>query len=227
MSLEDLGADALRRCVADPPGDAELPGGCPPPEQIWDAVRLGPSSPSWGSTLEHAGVCPACGVAWRLAREAVGTRPLAASAGLPAAPGVEGRSGRGSGRWLAAAAALAAGLGFLALLAPWGAGTSRPSLRAGPAGEIRSQLDEAASLPRERFLLRWTGAPGGTRYEIEVTDVHLHPILRRLDLEVAEFTVPEAALASLGAGDRVYWQVVAYLPDGRRVVSATFVATVR
>lgn len=124
--------------------------------------------------------------------------------------------------WFAAAAALLA----LAVIVPI---TLRdrgsPPLTRSAKGPVIAQLvDLEAPLPARRFRLRWAGAPAGSRYEVRVFDARLERIAGARGLAEPEYIVPQDALAKVPPGGDVLWQVVATLPDGRSVVSDTFVA---
>jgi hypothetical protein len=50
----------------------------------------------------------------------------------------------------------------------------------------------------------------------------MEPLSRGFGLDRPEFQVPDEALGSIESGSRVFWQVTARLPDGRRIESKTF-----
>jgi hypothetical protein len=129
--------------------------------------------------------------------------------------------------WAAAAALLAAlvGAGIVFLFSPEPA--RMPVYREQPGEAIESVVPESRPLPRDAFVLRWADVSPGALYDITVTDARLRTLARGLGLREPHYRVPEEALAATAAGDRILWQVSARLPDGRRVESPTFVATVR
>jgi hypothetical protein len=194
-------------------------GGCPDPTQIWAAVRGELPAERSRVLLEHSLGCASCRQAWRLARELAAEgerRGLREEAG----PGGNRFDPRQRWRWLAAAAAL-----VLAVSLPLLLGRGRPGppvVRGSEVGEIRSLLEDGADLPRDRFVLRWSPGPAGTRYAIRVADGDLNVIFEKRALEMSEVTVPETALVRLPPDGEVLWQVEAVLPDGARVTSRTY-----
>jgi len=92
----------------------------------------------------------------------------------------------------------------------------------GGAGGVRSAIDESVPLPRAECRLRWTGAPPGTVFTVEVATEDLRVLHRAEGLESDEYLVPELALGPIAAGDTILWHVEALLPDGRRTESAMF-----
>ena len=100
-------------------------------------------------------------------------------------------------------------------------------IRSSPAYVVQSRVPDAGTLPREAFRLHWAAGPEGSRYRIRVTTEDLTVLATAADLAAPEFIVASSVLASLPAGATVLWQVDAYLPDGERVTSATFVTHVK
>lgn len=194
---------------------------CPPAETLWAAVTGQSDSASVRSVVLHVAACGACSEAWRLAKE------ISEDAGESRAVPSAGPAGRP--RWVrpvlgVAAAVLALG----AFLAIRDAGVVRPEAAyrdPAPEESIHATIPDGVSMPRTAFVLRWKPAPDGTRYDVEVAGDDLSPVAHANDLTQAEYTVPAAALAGLPAGRRLVWRVSATLPDGRRVKSAAFVAT--
>jgi hypothetical protein len=221
MKGDDSAAERLRARFTSPPHDVEATGDCPDPDRFWRAAR---AELPWSETealVDHVASCPACTVAWRMAREQA--RADVAQAML------ESRE-RSVPRWTwvryAAAAAVvvaAAGLAFQRWSRPT---PEAPALRATGSSAIRSLIPDGSELPRAAFRLRWTPGPAGTRYSIQVTDEKLSAIAEAFALELPEFRVPETALADLAPGARVLWQVKAVFPEGTRVTSDTFLARV-
>jgi hypothetical protein len=124
---------------------------------------------------------------------------------------------------LAATVVLAAGLGVVWInLLP---GPSQ-ELRTQEGGWLRSTLDEAAPLPADRLVLRWTAGPEGAVYDIRVTTEDLEIVAYAENLETPEYLVPAESLESVERGSVVYWQVTARLPDRRRVESDTFITQI-
>ena len=188
-----------------------VPRGCFEAEQIWRAVALETSASDRRALIDHVATCVRCAENWRLANELVERAPAPAGAlrrhravGLPQLA-------------LAAASLIAVvGLGWFALHR----GTDPSALRATEPG-IRSLLEDGGTLPRERFLLRWTPGPPGTIYDVEIATTELKLVTRGLALTTPEFLVPEGTLANLAPGTSIAWRVEATLPDGRVVTSVT------
>jgi hypothetical protein len=88
---------------------------------------------------------------------------------------------------------------------------------------IQSLLDETAVMPRDAVLLRWSRAPGGSRYAVELTDENLEVLHRVEGLDRSWYEVPPDALATRPSSGTVYWRVEATLPDGTEVSSNVFV----
>lgn len=220
MSEERLSSERLRAALLR--GEITLAGDddpCPPAERLVLSARgeLPPAEDE--PVLLHLARCTACGAAWRISRE-VGR----GSAPAPRrAPRTLYRKARGP---LAAVAALllaAAGLSTL-WLAP--SGLPAPVYREQPGAALRSRISEEAPLSRDQFLLRWSAGPEGTTYDVIVMSGEMEPLARGRGLGQPEYRVPPEALSGLDPGARVFWQVVGYLPDGRRIASPTFIARV-
>ncbi|HSM14531.1 MAG TPA: hypothetical protein VLA66_10740 [Thermoanaerobaculia bacterium] len=155
---------------------------------------------------------PALARAWRLAREL--------RAGL-----VPNRSHprQRPSRWLwgsVAATALVAALLVVAVRIP-GPGVERE-----PAGpRVTTAIPDSAKMPRTAFRLTWRAVAPGARYTVEVLDQDFALVDRAADLEATEYTVPAVALERLASESLLYWRVEAFLPDGERLASPTFVQT--
>ncbi|MCH9651387.1 MAG: hypothetical protein K0U98_24385 [Deltaproteobacteria bacterium] len=92
--------------------------------------------------------------------------------------------------------------------------------------EIHNAASEHKSLPRDRAVLRWSSSsPEGARYTLKVFRSNLDPILVLRDLKKPEALLPESELNSVAEGERLLWQVEALLPNGRKVTSVTFFAS--
>ncbi|HEX5042892.1 MAG TPA: hypothetical protein VFV75_08290 [Candidatus Polarisedimenticolaceae bacterium] len=205
--IEDLRGPFLDRSGVVPP--------CPPAEALWDAAHGRGDRAGREAIAAHLAACPACASSWRLAQE-LREQPMAAPAG----------GGRLGSRLLWALAAVAAGA--VLLVSPLRerfreGGTEAPVVyRAPGAGEPVSEISDLSVLPREAFVLRWSGGPPGTRWDLEVSDASLRPLHQAGGLTAPTQRVPADALASLPSGATVLWQVRARLPDGRVLVSETW-----
>jgi len=182
---------------------------CPEAEVLRRSARGELARPEQEEVILHLSACGACAASWRVAR---------AMASEQARP----RFRFGT---LAAAAAIvvaAAGLWIVLDREP----SAPPTFRNQESRWLRSQVD-GATLPRERFELRWTAGPEGTLYDLRVLREDLEELHRADGLEQAVHLVPPEALREISSGTRVLWQVTAHLPDGRTAVSGTFITTVK
>ena len=207
-------ADALRAAgiSARPRED------CPPAEQIWAALQMvQPPADERLRVIDHTIECPVCAEAWRLAME-IDKRDSTAVLSTP-----------GETRWVPAWAAAAAGLliavGALTAL-PWLRAPDDAGVRDPARNAIRSLLADDASLPRQEFVLRWSGGPEGTRYDLVVTTAALEVIADVRGLERQEYQVPPDRLASIAPGTRLLWRVIARTADGGTLSSPTHGVTV-
>ncbi len=195
------------------------PGALPAAEKVWRAAHGELTAAETAELAELAARDPETAEAWRLALELKGS---------PATAEVIRLSAWRRRRWglgLAAAAVLVVGI-MVPLLTtqPW---HGDPRLRnAGPPA-VESRVGQAEALPRERFLLRWSGGPDGSLYDVVVSDGDLNVLHRSQRLAEPQLLVPAAALESLAPGATVLWRVEVLTPDGSRQASATFVQRVR
>jgi hypothetical protein len=213
MSGDDVVSERLRDAYGALLQEGALPGpDCADPERIWAAVRGDLARAEARALIDHALACPACGAAWRLARE------LAAEAG--GSPEVAGTRWEGR-RWLAlAAAAIVVALIPVGLYLRRAPGT--PAYRDEGRVEIRSLIPEGRLLPRRDFLLRWTPGPHGARFTLRVVRPDLSVVANTKGLKSPEYLVPPEVLRDLPPGQVLYWQVEAHLEDGSRLVSGMF-----
>ena len=221
MSADESGTGRLREAWATASGQATPRLDCPEPGALWDAAR-GEAPPGEAHLLvRHTAECPACAEAWRLAVE-VGR-------GMAEAPGAEGvdasRASRRPGplAWIGIAAAVAAIAVGGAALVGRGREVERPLFRDSERFALRSLVSESVPLSRTHCVLRWSGGPAGTRYNVEIASERLEVLDRARDLDRPEYLVPAKALAALPPGARLLWQVELRAPDGSRLTSATFV----
>jgi hypothetical protein len=170
---------------------------CPDPAALWEVQHEPGGGQPARRVVDHVARCPTCAAEWRLAM------------------GEGARAG---------AAALAAGLGAVAILGPWRPEPGAPPFRSlrGDAA-IRSIVPEDRALPRGAFVLRWSSVAPQARYSVVVTLPSLRSVASARGLEDPEFQVPESALDGLPAGSPIVWRVEATPPGGARVSSPTFV----
>jgi hypothetical protein len=203
----------LREHYLDPAPGITGPGNCPPDDTALKLV-LGELSRSAAREFsDHAGMCPTCAAAWRLARAWADEIPRSRP---------EGR--RRFGVYALAAAAVLA-LAFVLL--PSGPELLSPIMRSPEIAAARSLLEDDAALSVNEAVLRWSAGPDGARYEVRVTDTALRAVAGPVTVSGTEYRVPVESLADLADGERILWQVETVLPDGSRSTSRTFSARIR
>jgi hypothetical protein len=216
MNIDERLHSLLRESLAD---STELFGGgedCPEADKLVLSGRgeLGPAKDE--EVLLHVARCTACATGWRIARQ-VGSRREPSIHPAAVIPLYRRTWMRMAGAAAVLVVAVSVGLLFVV---PDGEG---PTIHREQEDELlRSLLEEDQSLPRDRFILRWSTGPEGTVYDVVVTSHRMEPLTRGLGLERAEFHVPAQVLESTESGSRILWQVTAYLPDTRRIESKTF-----
>jgi hypothetical protein len=214
MSTERFSEETIRTALAE---SAEVSGDCPSEERFVLSGRGELSSEDEQEVVLHIAGCTACAVAWRVAREVAGERSAKVR------PFVHSRR-RIARPWigLAAAAALlivVIGSGILVFSPDE---VTAPVYREQEDEILRNLVPEDRPLPRDECVLRWAPASDGAIYDVLVTDERMKTLSRGIGLDAPEFRVPEEALANVGQGGHLFWQVSARLPDGRRIESATF-----
>ena len=198
-------SEKLRQAFQDTTGEAQA---CPSSERML-ASAMGDLPGTENETIIlHLGECPACATAWRLAED-LSERDVP----VPFHQ-----------RWtvqLVAAAILvtAVGLGYRYLAPDSETGAI---YRTQEGDWLQSAIPEPEPLARDYLVLSWTAGPEGTVYDVQVMGEDLQPLARRLQITDTEYHVPPELVADLPSGSLLYWQVVAYLPDGRTVESISF-----
>ncbi|GMU07673.1 hypothetical protein [Corallococcus caeni] len=134
---------------------------------------------------------------------------------------------QGRPAWAAMAAMLVVLVGTVVVLRQQQAGEDPNRIRGGAAEAIASLVPEATALPREAFMLRWSGVPQAVSWSVQVSSEDLKLFHRAERLASREYTVPADVLAELPAGSRILWQVEVRLPDGSVQRSNTFVNRLR
>ena len=186
-------------------------------ERIWLAVSGVLPPEERRELVERTVTDPGAAEAWRVASEVWRASQASASGGAAVA---SAPLARWTPPWLAAAAVilLAATIGVVTVL-------NRPpadEFRASSEVVVESLLPADVAVPRDRFTLRWTPGPEGSRYEVRVTTEDLRVLATGADLTVPVFTVEPALLAALSKDANVLWQVEITLPGGGRLTSPTF-----
>lgn len=85
---------------------------------------------------------------------------------------------------------------------------------------VKAVTQDGETLPRDRFLLRWTG-PEDARFGIRVLTLE-SVLYTDSDLKTTELLVPEQSLTEVTSGTTVLWQVDVTLPGGVPMSSTTF-----
>lgn len=190
--------------AATSPEDVATPG-CPPAEQIWEAVNdeLGPTE--LRQVLHHVASCPVCTESWRLASEIEGeSRSQAAQTNLRSAAGR-------SGRWLSIASAAAAVFAvFVVGITLKDRFLVGSSARSGDAQEL-ALVDGSAAMPRTECRARWVPVEGAT-YEIQVLTEDFELLTEAQGLSVPEFVVPESLFEGLPAEAVLLMRIQALRP---------------
>src|SRR4030095_4923441 len=97
-------------------------------------------------------------------------------------------------------------------------GTEATVLRADPA---------TSTLDRRHPVLRWTGAPEGSRYTVVVSTRDLTVLYRRSGVVANELELPPDALSGVAPGGGILLRIRAIAPGGRRAASEAFVSRVQ
>ena len=183
----------------------------PDPEELYEAASGNLDRDRRLEIIDHVAKCAECTQAWRIALE-VGARSTKTS--VTRHP------------WhfaLAASVILAVGL-VTYLVIPVDQGTPQYREGADPLAPVSAI---GSTLPRDQFVLRWSAGPPGTTYLVRVSSADLAPLLDQSDIAATELAIPGSVLANVKAGDELFWQVEARLPDGRRVASHTYAVRVQ
>jgi len=222
MSAERFGEETIRAALGEAAEIAGSGSDCPPPERLVLSGRGELPPEEEHEVVLHIAGCTACAAAWRIAREVAGeqaakVRPFARKAKLPARPWVG----------LAAAAALLVLIVGGGVLIFHPEETTAPVYREQEEEILRSLVPEDRPMPREECVLRWAPVAAGTIYDVLVTDDRMETLARGTGLGDSEFRVPREALEGLDPSARLFWQVSAHLPDGRRIESPTFIVSLQ
>lgn len=215
MSLTQEQDEALRLAFASRSQAVPAAVQCPEPERIWAALRGDLPAPERRDLVLHTARCPACAEDFRLAAD------LLEEAG-ERMPEVRDEPVPIRTRWLSGLAAAAAVLVAVGLVWRLGEAPPQPVHRTGEEALVHSLLEPGQALPRDHFLLRWSG-PEGARYTVSVTTYpDLELVVRAHSLEATELLIAAKDLAPLAPGARLLWQVEAVLPDGTRLDAPAF-----
>ncbi|MEM7156104.1 MAG: hypothetical protein AAF799_24840 [Myxococcota bacterium] len=99
------------------------------------------------------------------------------------------------------------------------------TLRGAEAGisAIRGDGDVTRADP----TLEWTEVTDAVRYELFVRTPQLEVVVESLALEEPRYSIAAETVVSIPHDARLLWRVEAVRSDGRRIVSETFIATIR
>lgn len=221
--MNDRDLDALRAAWAARPPTAPGPQ-CAPPDAIWEAAAGKRPEDEVRAMLEHSVGCADCSALWRLAHELGG----AGEADSPVrSTEVISRARPRPTRWLVGAGALAAAAVLAVLLVPRRATREEPPVVRGTEEAAVRPDPASVTLDRKHAVLRWTGAPEGTRYTVVVSTRDLTVLYRKSGLATPQLELPEDALSGVPAGAEVVWRVEAIVPGGRRISSGAFLSRVQ
>jgi hypothetical protein len=189
---------------------------CPDPEQLFEAASGNLTREQRMKIVDHVAQCAECTEAWRLAAE-LGARPAETSA-KPSPHLIPIPR-------FAFAASVVFAVGVVTYLA-LPVRDEVPQYR-DAAEALAPKSLVMGSLPRERFLLRWSPGPQGSIYSVRLSTADLAPLLMQQDIANPELLIPTSALAKVNSGDQLLWQVEVRLPNGQRIPSETFVVTLQ
>ncbi|WP_375755435.1 hypothetical protein [Corallococcus exercitus] len=247
-TLDAAGVERLRTALRDDDAQGEPVDA----DRVWLAVTNALPAEERREIVERVAADPAWAQAWRLAKamsqaaaeaekapvagEASATGDEAPATGVEAPAKVVPLSARreparrvwqGRPAWAAMAATVVVLVGTVVVLRQQQPGEDPTRIRGGAAEAIASQVPEATALPREQFVLRWSGVPQALSWSVQVSSEDLKLFHRAERLASREYTVPADVLVELTAGARILWQVEARLPDGSVQRSSTFVNRLR
>jgi hypothetical protein len=184
---------------------------CPDSEQLFEAAAGNLTREQRMKIVDHVAQCAECTEAWRLAME-LGARPAQRSNMLPI-------------RRYAFAASVVLAVGVVTYLA-LPVGDQTPQYRDATESLAPTSL-VTGSLPRDRFVLRWSPGPQGSTYSVRLSTADLAPLLAQQDIASTELLIPASALAKVKSGDQLLWQVEVHLPNGQQIPSETYVVTLQ
>lgn len=219
--------DTLRRGFQVPSPAASL-GEHPDPDRLWAALAGELPAEERRALVDHVALCAACAEDWRMAaalRREMREDERQSRPASDAPTVVVGPWRRMRAPLVAAAAAvvLAVGVGLWQMEMQPGQeqGWVEPAHRGATTEEITSAIDGEA-LPRDEFVLTWSGGPEGAVYNLTVMSQDLSDLLvSEQGLTTLEYRVSAEKLDPVATGDPVAWRVEALSPDGERQ-SSTF-----
>jgi hypothetical protein len=200
-------------------GPQDMP--CPEPDELWAAVHKELPPDQVHRIVDHLAVCPVCAEDWRLAAHVGGQATVEALRAMPTREVALHRRPHHFQKGLAAAVLLAAAASIP--VTTWWVHRSETTVRSATTYTIRAEQPAGEALAREEPVLRWTAGPPGTVYNVEVM-AGIDTVASEHRLATAELTLDAATVAALATGSVLQWNVIATLPSGSEVESATFEA---
>jgi hypothetical protein len=223
MTGEQRNGDDLRAAlsrVSEITGDGTA---CPNRDRLVASARGELPRSEDGEVILHIAKCSACGTGWRVAHDVAGERENDAWVVRQRVASALGRT-----RWATAAAVLIVAIGGGILISErFSERDVAPAYRGQEEAVLQSLLPESEPLPKNEFVLRWVAGADGSIYDVVLTDERMRTLDRATGLTSPEYRVPPESLETVDSGARLFWQVSARSPDGRRSESATFIASVR
>ncbi|HZJ56531.1 MAG TPA: hypothetical protein VFD38_20470 [Myxococcaceae bacterium] len=221
--MSDRELEALRAAWAARSPTSPGPD-CPPAAAIWEAVAGARPENEVRTMLAHSIQCPDCSALWRLARELhASSRDVAPATGGEVVP----LQRRRVARWVALGGTLAAAAALALVLIPRGTGRAPEPVVRGTQGTTLRADPATSTLERHHPVLRWSGAPEGSRYTVVVSTRDLTMLYRQSGVVATELKLPPDALAPVPAGGEIVWRVEAIAPGGGRTSSEAFVSRVQ
>lgn len=218
MNLSERERESLANAfAARPPSNGS--DACPEPGRIYDAVAGTLNVHERMQILDHVAQCAECAEAWKIAKE------MDAGSEVRAQPWHARLTSFGSLQRVAMAATVVMAVAFTLIVAV---------PRTDEAAQYRTASDSnipiaqsADRLSRDAFTLRWTPGPAKSTYALRVSTADLRMVFSRSGITQTQFVVPRDSLESVASGTQLLWQVEAHTPQGDRIVSDTFVVTLR
>lgn len=189
------------------------------PDRLWAAVAGELPSREAQAVVDAALLDPAAHEELRLA--------LAIRDALSQGQAPPRQSGSWSRSWWTMVLAVAAALLAVLTLRPLdpSPGLDSPIQFRGGAGTAQIEAGPA-TLPAERFELRWEGRQGA-HYDVRVSTDEPRLLIRKRGLTEPRFVVPPETFEGLPSGTRILWQVEVVTPDGRKERSQTSVVRLK
>lgn len=159
--------------------------------------------------IDHLTACSDCAVLVKTLREQHSALAEVASRRAPPAWGLR-----------AAAVLVGAALLVGALLIMQSPRERAPVLRSEPeTSGLTALVEDDVSLPRDRFVLRWSAPPEARTFTVTLLTTGLAVVHRATGIEAHQYQIPAGALAKIGPGTRLLWTVETVTTSGQRLIS--------